>query len=180
MGETADTDLVTLVNEQDEPVDAVPRVELRRHPGLHFRTAHLFVFDRRGHLLLQRLAAQRDRNPLRWGSSVAAYVRPGESYLDAARRRSGEELGITPSPSLIGITEMPDLRGTKHVALFRAGAGRRQVRIAEPGHIAELRWFSFDRIWDMLATDPVQFTATFVWLFARFFADGEARRTRSA
>jgi 16S rRNA (adenine1518-N6/adenine1519-N6)-dimethyltransferase len=65
------------VNKADVPIGLVERGEVFEQ-GAAFRVVHVFVLDRRGHLLLQQLGARRDRNPLRWGSSVAAYLHAGE------------------------------------------------------------------------------------------------------
>jgi isopentenyl-diphosphate delta-isomerase len=177
VGETRPDDLVTVVSPDDNPVGAIERGELVDHPGLHFRPAHLFAFDGSGRLLLQQLAPVRDRNPLRWGSSVAAYVRPGETYRQAIARRAAEELGLDVHVDLLGKTEMPDLGGTKHIALFAAHIGGwQQLAVLEPDHIERTVWFSLDEIWERLAIDLAAFTETFVWLFARFFSDGETRR----
>ena len=128
MPETRPSDLIQVVDERDEPVGVVPKEALRGQSGLHFRTAHAFLFDRRGHLLLVRLPPRADRNPLRWGSSVAGYVRPGEGYLDAATRRAEEELGVSPSLDFVGRTAMPDLGGVKHIGLFAAHVSRDRTR----------------------------------------------------
>ncbi len=175
MGETK-PDVVVVVTSDDEPVGEVVRSEIAAHPGVHFRTAHLFVFDGDGRLLLQQLAAGRDRNPLRWGSSVAAYVRPGETYREAVSRRAHEELGLTVRPDFVGKTEMPDLGGTKHIALFATGIGRHELVIREPDHVAEVDWVQIETLRRAIETEPSRFTETFLWLFKRFYIDGERRR----
>jgi ADP-ribose pyrophosphatase YjhB (NUDIX family) len=169
MPETVASDLVALVSPDDQPIGAVPKAELGRVPGLHFRTVHVFIEDERGRLLLQQLAPRRDRNPLRWGSSVAAYVRDNESYEEAALRRSREELGVEPDLYFIARTKMPDLRGTKHISLFAARVARPDVRILEPEHIARLKWSRPTVVALLTLAAPARFTETFVWLVRHLY-----------
>jgi isopentenyldiphosphate isomerase len=168
MSETGAMDYVTVVDEGDRPIGAVRKAELPAMSGVHFRTAHVFVRSESGELLLQQLAPGRERNAHRWGSSVAGYVRAGENYEDAARRRLAEELGLHLALSTVGTTVMPDQGGFKHVRLFSATTTSFAPTIAEPDHIASLRWASAEEIDWSLRTDPDGFTATFRWLYETF------------
>ena len=180
MGETGPSDKIVLVNARDEPIAAVAREELRRRRRPHFRTTHVHIFDPRSRLLLQRLAARRDRNAMRWGSSVAAYVREGESYAETAVRRSREELGLAVDLDLVGKTEMPDLGGVKHIALFASGVSTDAVQIRERDHVDEIAWFTVAEVTTMTRERPEEFTETFLWLFDRFYSDGQLRRASNA
>src|SRR5262245_26897812 len=110
--------MVDIVDATDRVVGSAPRKEVFRI-GQGFRVAHVFVFNRDGHLLIQRLAPARDRHPLRWGSSVAAYLFAGETYIDAARRRLSQELSLAdPSPLSVLHTSMVDDGCMKWISLF--------------------------------------------------------------
>lgn len=134
--------------------------------GANFRTAHVFVLDGTGRLLLQRLAASRDRHPGRWGSSVAAYLYAGESYEHAARRRLREELGLHVSLRSVGKIEMHDEQSKKFVALFSALANRAAIR--EPEHVAKLRYWRLAEIEAAVEEDQTRFTPTFLQLLSYF------------
>jgi isopentenyldiphosphate isomerase len=175
MPETTWNDLITIVNERDEPVGEARKADLLQRPGLHFRTSHVFIFSGTGELLLQQLPAVRDRDPLRWGSSVAAYVHPRETYAGAARRRARKELGLDIDPDLIGTTAMPDLGGVKHISLFASASERRQLRVLEPQHIARVAWAPVSDIARDVTEAPDRFTETFVWLFRLFYEDDGLR-----
>src|SRR2546427_5528889 len=105
--------VVDRVDTSDHPIGSIPRKEVfAKKAG--FRVAHVFVFNDRRELLLQRLANTRDRHPGNWGSSVAAYLFSGEDYLAAAERRIQQELGISsPALRLFGKTPMDDDGCTK-------------------------------------------------------------------
>jgi len=157
--------LIDAVNERDEEVGTVLRGEALRQ-GQNFRTAHVFILNRNGCLLLQRLASQRERHPDRWGSSVAAYLFAGETYRDAAVRRMREELGVTAKLESVGKIEMQDLESLKFVSLFLAHADEAAIR--DPAHIAQLKYWPIEEVEAGLETRCEIFTPTFVQLFRTF------------
>jgi isopentenyl-diphosphate delta-isomerase len=158
---------IDAVNDRDEAVGTVPRGEALQL-GQNFRTAHIFILNGSGELLLQRLAAQRDRHPGRWGSSVAAYLFAGESYEEGAARRMWEELGVSVPLQPLGKIEMQDLNSLKFVSLFFARSDVADIR--ERAHIAELRFWPLGEITASLLRNPSSFTPTFLRLFGAFGA----------
>src|SRR5437016_3252859 len=99
------TALIDVLDDDGRPIGAIARGAALRE-GVNFRTVHVFVLNSRGDLLLQRLSASRERNPLQWGSSVAAYPAAGEPNEEAASRRLSEELGLTTPLEALGTTMM--------------------------------------------------------------------------
>lgn len=157
--------LIDAVNERDEEVGVVQRGDALRQ-GRNFRTAHVFVLDRNGCLLLQRLAPQRDRHPGKWGSSVAAYLFAGESYRQGAARRMHEELGLDVPITRLGKIEMRDTQSLKFVSVFLACADSAERR--EPDHISEIEFWPIEAIEARLQERPGEFTPTFAQLFSAF------------
>jgi isopentenyl-diphosphate delta-isomerase len=125
--------------------------------------AHVFVFNRRGELLLQELAMNRPRHSGRWGSSLAAYVAAGEDYAHAARRRLREELGVRGANlQEIGKTQMLDEGCCKFITLFAArNAGPFTL---DPSHIAEVHFVPLEQVRRDATQDPSRFTPTFLHL----------------
>jgi isopentenyldiphosphate isomerase len=58
------------------------------------RSVHIYVFNRRGEVLLQLRSKDRDIQPGRWDTSEGGHLDAGEEYLQAARRELREELGV--------------------------------------------------------------------------------------
>lgn len=114
-------------------------------------------------MLLQQLAAERDRSPLRWGSSVAAYLHTGESYAGAARRRLREELGLSAPVEKLGDIRMHDDGAIKFISVFEACAD--QATIADPAHIAAIKFMTIKSIEQQLESEPALFTETFPHVF---------------
>lgn len=159
------TTLIDRVDDNDEPIASVARGEALE-VGANFRTAHVFVIDDRGALLLQRLAPTRDRHPGRWGSSVATYLFAGETYEAAARRRMADELCLDVPLQRLGKIAMDDEASRKFVTLFRGRSNA--ARVCEPAHISELRFWTITSVQSAMREDPELFTPTFRELF-RFF-----------
>lgn len=162
MGNLNTNQLVDAVDLQDRPIGVVNRADLPRNRA-NFRTAHVFVFDRQGRLLLQEVA-QGQRSAGLFGSSAAGYVNVGETYLSAAQRKALGELGVAPQLVAVGKTSMPDLGGTKFITLFRAshdGPFRVDSRQVTAVHFRTLSSIDLElRSW------PEKFTETFRHLFA--------------
>lgn len=164
----ASTSLIDRVDPRDRPVGVVTRKDALAE-GANFRTAHIFIFDSRGQLLLERLAATRERHPGRWGSSVAAYLFAGEGYGAAAERRMREELGLTGTPTPLGKVRMRDERSTKFVGLFEFRADVAEIR--DPDHIAELRFWDLATLDRRTLSAAGEFTPTFLRLYSSYRGD---------
>lgn len=94
-----DTDIVAVVDENDEVIGYRERGEVHRL-GLKHRAVHILVFNRRGDLLLQKRSLSKDVAPGLWDSSAAGHVDGDEGYDDCALRELEEELGIRPAEPL--------------------------------------------------------------------------------
>ena len=153
---------IDVVNEADEKIGETTRREVLP-AAKNFHTAHLFLVDANGRILLQQLSATRERHPLLWGASVAGYVFAGETYEDAIRRRALQELGVETDPKLVGKIEMIDERSLKFVSLFSATL-QGEVR-PDPTHIAAVRFATTSEIAAEIDRTPERFTPTFRELF---------------
>jgi isopentenyl-diphosphate delta-isomerase len=70
------------------------RGDVHRDGDLHCSVS-ILLFNNQGQLLMQRRSSTKDICPGMWDISCAEHLKPGETYLDAARRGLSEELGIT-------------------------------------------------------------------------------------
>jgi isopentenyl-diphosphate delta-isomerase len=158
---------ITLVDAADRSIGKIERgVVLEQAAG--FRVIHIFVFNPEGELLLQQLGEKRERNPLKWGSSVAGYLNVGESYVVAARRRLKEELGLSTPLVKHGSISMQDHASTKFISLYTTTAS--QPRIAEPGHIQAIEFWPNQKLEAELERAPESFTETFRYIYKFFRA----------
>ena len=88
--------LVILVNEEDDAIGVMDKMEVHRKGLLH-RAFSIFIFNHRGLLLLQKRSLVKYHSPGLWTNTCCSHPMPGEKLEEAAKRRLKEELGITTS-----------------------------------------------------------------------------------
>jgi isopentenyl-diphosphate delta-isomerase len=157
-GDSAPDMMIDVVDHEDRKIGEAPRGEVLQ-AAVNFHTVHLFLFDSSGRLLLQQLGATRDRHPLTWGASVAAYLFAGETYEDGIRRRAFQELGVSVDPEPVGKIKMIDEKSTKFVSLFKAIYDG-EIN-PDPAHIAAVRFVSLAHVTAEVTVTPKRFTPTF-------------------
>ena len=89
----ASQEIVTVVDDENRPVAELPRHRVRSE-NLPHRATYIFVFDRRGRVLVQRRTAIKDVYPSHYDLAAGGVVAAGESYEECAEREAAEELGI--------------------------------------------------------------------------------------
>ncbi len=88
------SELVDIVDDDDQVVDTVPRSRMRAE-RLQHRCVGIAVFGSDGRLLIHRRSEWKDVWPGWWDIAAGGVVAAGETYLDAAHRELAEEVGIT-------------------------------------------------------------------------------------
>ena len=164
--------LVDVVDTRNRRVGSAKRRNLLPKK-LNFRTVHIFVLDRDGNLILQKLRTDHLRNPSRFGSSVAGYLHAGERYASAAHRKLKDELGVNVPISKVGTFKMNDEGSSKFVGLFLARLGNQDVRFA-PNQIDSIAHMSFKEIDKNIQRCPATYTPTFLKAYEFFRSRGHA------
>lgn len=85
---------VVLVNEKDESIGIMEKMEVHEKGLLH-RAFSVFIFNRKGDMLLQQRANNKYHSGGLWTNACCSHPLPGENIIDAAQRRLQEELGFT-------------------------------------------------------------------------------------
>jgi isopentenyl-diphosphate delta-isomerase len=85
---------VILVDINDNQVGLMPKMEAHEKAVLH-RAFSVFIFNKKGELMLQQRAAHKYHSPLLWTNTCCSHQRNGETNLDAGTRRLQEEMGFT-------------------------------------------------------------------------------------
>ena len=84
---------VILVNEKDEPIGLMGKMEAHEKGLLH-RAFSVFVFNSKQEVLLQQRAACKYHSPNLWTNTCCSHPRAGETNQQAGERRLQEEMGL--------------------------------------------------------------------------------------
>jgi 16S rRNA (adenine1518-N6/adenine1519-N6)-dimethyltransferase len=112
-------EIFDVVDADDQVTGQLSRHEVHRQKLLH-RAVHIFVFNARGDVFLQRRSRWKDTHPLRWDSSAAGHVNAGHTYDDTAPREVEEELGVNATVTSLATILPSAATGWEHVRLYRA------------------------------------------------------------
>lgn len=155
-----DHEVFDVVDPDDQVTGQATRKEVHEK-GLMHRAIHVFVFNKRGDILLQQRSLLKDVCPGIWDSSVAGHLDAGESYESCAIRELEEEMGIIPAdpPQEAAHIKPCENTGWEQVRLFRANYhGPIRFPAAE---IESALWFPVDVIEAWLAQSPDDFAPGF-------------------
>jgi isopentenyldiphosphate isomerase len=141
-----------IVNDRGEVTGIAPRSEIHGNPSLLHRVVHVLVFNKQGHLLLQKRAENKDVAPGRWDTSVGGHVGIGEDLLVSSKREMTEELGVTGyEPEYLYSYVHSNTYETELVTTYRCICeGEFSFNSDE---IDEIRFWSFDEIREALGKE---------------------------
>lgn len=100
-------EVVVLVDEYDQIIGTALKSEVHNSTTSLHRGFSVFLFNRKGELLLQRRALTKKTWPGIWSNSCCGHPMPNEKTEDSAARRLEFELGLTGIDLTIAI---PDFR----------------------------------------------------------------------
>ena len=84
---------VILVNQDNEQIGTMPKMEAHEKAVLH-RAFSVFIVNDNGDIMLQQRAASKYHSPLLWTNTCCSHQRVGESNIEAGKRRLQEEMGF--------------------------------------------------------------------------------------
>jgi isopentenyl-diphosphate Delta-isomerase len=93
MTESTKKEYLEVVDDKNQVTGIASRYEIHQKALWH-RSVHIFIFNNRGELYLQKRSPGKDQYPEHWDSSAAGHNDPGESPQQTAYRELGEELGL--------------------------------------------------------------------------------------
>ena len=161
---------VILVNERDEKIGLMPKLEAHQKGILH-RAFSIFVFNDNNELMLQQRALNKYHSPGLWTNTCCSHQRDGETSLEAGKRRLEEEMGfITPlketdsfiykAPFDNGLTE----HELDHILVGNYN-GVPEINQAE---VASWKWMTLEQIQKDIQINPDDYTAWFKLIIDKF------------
>jgi len=161
---------VILVNEKDEPLGTMEKMEAHEKAMLH-RAFSVFIFNQNNELMLQQRALHKYHSPGLWTNTCCSHQREGEDSESAGIRRLREEMGFETSLTFKGlfIYRAPFDNGlTEHELdhiLVGHYDGEPQIN---PEEVASWRWISMDDLKKDIDQNPDLYTVWFKIIFDKY------------
>lgn len=156
-----------VVDAFDRVVGVAPRQYIHVNK-LYHRAVHIFVYNHKNDIFLQKRSLSKDSAPGKWVSSCSGHVDSGEYYFDAARRELAEEIGLN-NPMDLKLAKIERARpetGYEHVHLFVCHS-EGPFRL-NPTEISEGIWISPEKLDLWIQENPRDFAWSFVYLWERY------------
>lgn len=162
---------VILVNQFDEQIGTMPKMEAHRKAVLH-RAFSVFIMNSKGETMLQQRAAEKYHSPMLWTNTCCSHQRVGETNIEAGKRRLQEEMGFD--------TELKELFNFIYKAPFENGLTEHELDHVMMGHyeedprinteeVASWKWMRPEAIKNDISQAPENYTAWFKIIFERFY-----------
>lgn len=162
---------VILVNEKDEQIGLMPKLEAHEKGLLH-RAFSVFVFNSKKEVMLQQRAFGKYHSPGLWTNTCCSHQRDGENSIEAGERRLMEEMGfsvplkettsfIYKAPFDNGLTE----HEYDHI-LIGSYEGLPNIN---PDEVSAWKWMPLSAIETDIANRPEIYTEWFKIIFDKFY-----------
>ena len=162
---------VILVNENDEQIGLMPKLEAHEKAVLH-RAFSVFIFNSANELMLQQRAYGKYHSPGLWTNTCCSHQRNGESNIEAGKRRLQEEMGFVTEleESISFIYKAPFDNGlTEHeYDHILIGKSNQDPKI-NPDEVEAWKWMSLEAIKEDIKKHPDRYTAWFKIIFDKFY-----------
>lgn len=164
-------ELVILVNQYDEQIGLMPKMEAHEKGVLH-RAFSVFVFNKTGELMLQQRAATKYHSPLLWTNTCCSHQRDGERNIEAGKRRLQEEMGF--------VCELREVTSFIYKATFDNGLIEHELDHIMIGYYDEnpvinkeevesFKWMTLEDVKSDIFDNPEHYTAWFKIIFDNFY-----------
>jgi isopentenyl-diphosphate delta-isomerase len=162
---------VILVDINDEPIGLMEKIEAHQHALLH-RAFSVFILNEKNEIMLQQRAAHKYHSPLLWTNTCCSHQRPGETNLNAGKRRLMEEMGF--------VAELKELFHFIYKAPFDNGLTEHEFDHVMIGYYNEepninreevesWKWMKIEDVKEDMIVNPDIYTVWFKIIFDEFY-----------
>ena len=162
---------VILVNENDEQIGLMPKMEAHEKAVLH-RAFSVFVFNDKNELMLQQRAAEKYHSPLLWANTCCSHQRDGEANLVAGKRRLQEEMGF--------VCELEEKTWFIYKAPFDNGLTEHELDhimvgfyngdpVINKEEVESFKWMPLEAVKNDIEKQPEIYTAWFKIIFDKYY-----------
>ncbi|WP_378183540.1 isopentenyl-diphosphate Delta-isomerase [Aquimarina sp. SS2-1] len=163
---------VILVNENDEQIGLMPKLEAHEKALLH-RAFSVFILNNKGELMLQQRGHHKYHSPGLWTNTCCSHQREGETNIEAGTRRLQEEMGFTtPLKETISfIYKAPFDNGLTEHELDHVMVGHYENDpVINPEEVSDWKWMAIEAIKEDMVKNPNLYTAWFKIIFDKFYS----------
>ncbi|MBC7640966.1 MAG: isopentenyl-diphosphate Delta-isomerase [Flavobacterium sp.] len=169
---------VILVNEQDEQIGLMPKLEAHQKAVLH-RAFSVFILNKNNEIMLQQRAHHKYHSPMLWTNTCCSHQRDGETNLQAGTRRLFEEMGFE--------TELKQLFHFIYKAPFDNGLTEHELDHVMIGYfdqnpvintdeVEDWKWMKIEDVKIDMMQYPELYTIWFKIIFDEFYHYIEAHK----
>ncbi|REG98314.1 isopentenyl-diphosphate Delta-isomerase [Flavobacterium aquicola] len=162
---------VILVNELDEQIGLMPKLEAHEKAILH-RAFSVFILNNKNEIMLQQRAHQKYHSPLLWTNTCCSHQREGETNIQAGNRRLYEEMGFD--------AELKELFHFIYKAPFDNGLTEHELDHVMIGYydgepminteeVEDWKWMKIEDIQSDMLLNPEVYTVWFKIIFEEFY-----------
>jgi isopentenyl-diphosphate delta-isomerase len=162
---------VILVNEKDQEIGLMPKLEAHQKAVLH-RAFSVFIFNSENELMLQQRASNKYHSPNLWTNTCCSHQRSGESNIQAGTRRLYEEMGFTTSLKEITsfIYKAPFDNGLTEHELDHIMVGYyNEDPVINTDEVEDWKWVKIEDVKQDIRLNPNLYTAWFKIIFKNFY-----------
>ena len=165
------SEMVILVDENDNQLGLMEKIEAHEKALLH-RAFSVFIFNKRGELMLQQRALHKYHSPGLWTNTCCSHQRDGESNIEAGKRRLMEEMGF--------VVELEESTSFIYKAAFDNGLTEHEYDHVMTGYydkapeintdeVADWKWMLMADVKRDIQLNPKNYTAWFKIIFDKFY-----------
>ena len=169
---------VILVNDQDDQIGLMPKMEAHKKGVLH-RAFSVFIFNSKNELMLQQRAAHKYHSPRLWTNTCCSHQRDGETNIEAGTRRLSEEMGFT--------TALKEVTSFIYKAPFDNGLTEHEFDHVMTGfyemdpvinkeEVEAWKWMPVEAVKSDIESNPEIYTAWFKIIFKNFYTHINSER----
>lgn len=162
---------VILVNDKDEQIGTMPKLEAHEKAVLH-RAFSVFIFNDQNELMLQQRAKHKYHSPLLWTNTCCSHQRVGESNLQAGKRRLMEEMGfvVDLKETVSFVYKAPFDNGLTEHEFDHVMVGHSNMEpIINPDEVESWKWMPLEAVKLDIELHPELYTEWFKIIFDKFY-----------
>ncbi|WP_034040645.1 isopentenyl-diphosphate Delta-isomerase [Wocania ichthyoenteri] len=162
---------VILVNENDEQIGLMPKMEAHEKALLH-RAFSVFIFNDKNELMLQQRALDKYHSPGLWTNTCCSHQRDGETNIQAGKRRLHEEMGfvVELKESISFIYKAPFDNGLTEHEYDHVMLGKyNDLPNINKEEVADWKWMPIESVKVDMELHPEVYTEWFKIIFSKFY-----------